>query len=58
MTIDRDCPIVLREFLSYHEFGKDKWKGKYQIENGFVPSETIKNFTTVFENRGLKCIKT
>ena len=46
------------EFLAYHEFGKDKWKGKYQIENGFVPSETIKNFTTVFENRGLKCIKT
>ena len=46
------------EFLAYHEFGKDKWKGKYHIENGFVSSETINRFRTVFENCGLKCVIT
>lgn len=46
------------EFLAYHEFGKDKWQGKYQIENGFVSQEKIKEFTTVFENCGLKTVTT
>lgn len=46
------------EFLAYHEYGKDKWQGKYGIENGFVAPGVIKEFTRVFENRGLKTVKT
>ncbi len=46
------------EFLAYHEYGKDKWQGKYQIENGFVPVEKIKEFTRVFESNGLKTVTT
>ena len=46
------------EFLAYHEYGKDKWQGKYQIENGFVSDETIKEFTRVFETFGLKTVST
>ena len=46
------------EFLAYHEYGKDKWQGKYQIENGFVPDDTIKEFTRVFESFGLKTVST
>lgn len=46
------------EFLAYHEYGKDKWQGKYGIENGFVSADVIKEFTRVFEKRGLKTVKT
>lgn len=46
------------EFLAYHEFGKDKWQGKYEIENGFVSAETIKNFTETFEKNILKTVVT
>lgn len=46
------------EFLAYHEYGKDKWQGKYQIENGFVADETIKEFTSVFESYGLRTVST
>ena len=46
------------EFLAYHEFGKDKWQGEYQIENGFVTSETIADFTRKFESNGMKTVST
>ena len=46
------------EFLAYHEFGKDKWNGKYEIEDGFVSSEKIKEFTELFEKNGLKTVVT
>ena len=46
------------EFLAYHEYGKDKWQGKYQIENGFVSDEVIKQFTEEFEKYGLKTVST
>ncbi|MBQ7122187.1 MAG: radical SAM protein [Clostridia bacterium] len=46
------------EFLAYHEFGKDKWKGNYQIENGFVSPEKIKEFTDLFEKNGMKTVVT
>ena len=53
-----DTQNAVFEFLAYHEFGKDKWQGKYEIENGFVSAETIKNFTKIFENCGLKTVVT
>lgn len=46
------------EFLAYHEFGKDKWQGKYEIENGFVSAETIKKFTEAFQANGMKTVVT
>ena len=46
------------EFLAYHEYGKDKWMGNYEIENGFVTAEKIKEFTEIFKNYGLKTIVT
>ncbi len=46
------------EFLAYHEYGKDKWQGKYQIENGFVSDEIIRKFHTVFRGNGLETIST
>lgn len=46
------------EFLAYHEYGKDKWQGKYGIENGFVAPEVIAEFKIVFENNGLKTVST
>lgn len=46
------------EFLSYHEFGKDKWKGNYEIENGFVLPQKISEFTELFKKYGMKTIVT
>ncbi len=46
------------EFLAYHEFGKDKWQGEYEISDGFLPPETIKNFTEKFESYGMKTVVT
>lgn len=46
------------EFLAYHEYGKDKWNGRYQIENGFVSDDIIKEFTAEFKKHGLKTVLT
>ncbi len=46
------------EFLAYHEYGKDKWNGKYEIEDGFVSTRKIKEFTELFEKNGLKTVVT
>ncbi|MBR6361631.1 MAG: radical SAM protein, partial [Clostridia bacterium] len=46
------------EFLPYHEFGRDKWQGKYEMENAFVSAETVDEFTRVFNSHGLKTVKT
>lgn len=46
------------EFLAYHEFGKDKWKGNYEISDGFLPPEKIGNFKDIFESYGMKTVVT
>ncbi len=46
------------EFLAYHEFGKDKWQGRYEIENGFVTADIIKQFIFIFEKNGFKTVVT
>lgn len=53
-----DTSNAVFEFLAYHEFGKDKWQGNYQIENGFVESGAIKRFKETFGNFGLKTVVT
>lgn len=55
---DYDTSNAVFEFLAYHEFGKDKWQGNYQIENGFVSAEKIKEFKNVFETYGFKTVVT
>lgn len=53
-----DTSNAVFEFLAYHEYGKDKWKGQYKIENGFVSPDVIKNFKQTFENHGMKTVVT
>lgn len=53
-----DTSNAVFEFLAYHEFGKDKWQGEYEISDGFLPSGTIKKFTEIFENYGIKTVAT
>lgn len=46
------------EFLSYHEYGKEKWKEEYKVKNGFITKEILKSFEDAFISKGLKLIKT
>lgn len=53
-----DTANTVFEFLPYHEYGKDKWKTPYKIQNGFVDESTLKNFNEIFSENGLILIKT
>jgi len=49
------------EFLSYHEYGKEKWKqcgAKYEMRDAFVSAETVKAFEQAFAASGLHIIRT
>ncbi len=46
------------EFLPYHEYGKEKWKGNYKIENGFITNEVLEQFKKTFAEYGLAVITT
>ena len=53
-----DTSNAVFEFLPYHEFGKDKWTAEYEIENGFVSDETVKEFKNLFVANGLTVVST
>lgn len=53
-----DTSAAVFEFLAYHEYGKDKWKGDYEIKNGFVNTQKIKEFKDLFEKSGMKTVET
>ncbi len=53
-----DTSNAVFEFLPYHEFGKDKWTEDYQIKDGFVSDETVKQFKNLFAAEGLKVTAT
>lgn len=53
-----DTSNAVFEFLPYHEFGKDKWTAEYEIENGFVSDETVRDFENLFTLNGLKVVRT
>ena len=53
-----DTSNAVFEILPYHEYGKEKWKTKYQIQDGFVSAEQIERFKTVFRQYKLKMINT
>jgi len=46
------------EFLTYHEYGKDKWKSEYKVKDGFVRPEMLISFNEIFKKYRLKLIKT
>ncbi|MBO5746232.1 MAG: radical SAM protein [Clostridia bacterium] len=49
---------VVFEFLPYHEYGKDKWKTEYKVQNGFITDEILENFISTFKQYNLKLITT
>ena len=53
-----DTSNTVFEFLTYHEYGKAKWKTEYKVKDGFVPREVLENFKNVFKNHNLKLIIT
>ncbi len=49
------------EFLSYHEYGKDKWKKcglEYKMENAHIEKEIYKNIVNKFKAVGFTVIRT
>lgn len=46
------------EFLAYHEYGKEKWKTEYMVQNGFITNETLEKFKKIFAENNLKVITT
>ena len=53
-----DTENTVFEFLTYHEYGKDKWTEEYKVENGYVSDEVLNEFKQVFIQNGLKIITT
>lgn len=46
------------EILPYHEYGKDKWTEKYEITDGFVDENTVREFKRKLNEIGIKTIIT
>lgn len=49
------------EFLSYHEYGKDKWKKcglEYKMENAQIEKENYKNIVNKFKAVGFTVVRT
>lgn len=55
---DKNTENIDVEILPYHEFGKDKWTTEYEITDGFVSAETVKNFIKKLNEIGIKTITT
>lgn len=58
---DKDTSNIHYEFLSYHEFCKDKWREcgyEYTMKNAFVTPQTLKAFEKAFRESGIDVIRT
>lgn len=53
-----DTSNTVFEFLTYHEYGKEKWTEEYKVKDGFVSKETLNNFKEIFINHKLNLITT
>ena len=54
----QDTQNAAFEFLPYHEYGKDKWKTPYMVQDGYISEETLQQFKEVFKEYGLNVIST
>ncbi|MCQ2471496.1 MAG: radical SAM protein [Clostridia bacterium] len=55
-SVDMTNTVV--EILPYHEYGKCKWTEEYEITDGFVSEETLKNFITALKSAGVTLVTT
>lgn len=53
-----DTQNTVFEFLTYHEYGKDKWEEEYKVTDGFVSKEKLKEFKDVFSKYNLTTVTT
>ncbi len=53
-----DTSSTVFEFLTYHEYGKEKWKTEYKVTDGFVSKEKVSEFERIFKEYGLVTVKT
>lgn len=53
-----DTGNTVYEFLTYHEYGKEKWVDEYKVKNGFVSDEILQQFKEIFKQNNLKLITT
>lgn len=53
-----DPQNTLFEFLPYHEYGKEKWREEYLVQDGFITDETLQKFKDTFERYHLKVVNT
>ncbi len=44
------------EFLPYHEYGREKWRGEYKVKNGFINKDTLADFCNTFKKYNLKVL--
>ncbi|MBR2500491.1 MAG: radical SAM protein [Clostridia bacterium] len=53
-----DTENTVFEFLTYHEYGKEKWVEEYKVKDGFVSNETLNRFKEVFVKHNLNIVTT
>jgi pyruvate formate lyase activating enzyme len=53
-----DIKNTVFEFLPYHEYGKDKWRTPYLVQNGFVTDDVLRQFQRTFISCGLQIVST
>ncbi len=53
-----DTSNTVFEFLTYHEYGKEKWKTEYKVTDGFVSKEKVSEFERIFKEHGLITVRT
>ena len=61
LTEKSDSDNIFFEILTYHEYGKDKYKKEnleYNFSDGFVSQEQVNTLKTILKNNNLKIIKT
>lgn len=53
-----DTSNICFEFLPYHEYGREKWVSEYQIKDGYISEDTLKQFQDEFQNNNLYVVRT
>ena len=59
--LQHDTSRARFEFLSYHEYGKEKWEHcgrEYTVKNGFVTQEIVQTYERIYREKGLNVVRT